>query len=107
MAAQAIESVAHEDFDEFENGNWRNAVPTGDPPAGIGFDSETWVSEAKKIKNRFNNLLKPNGPVRPLDTDYALFAEKPLRDYQRFLAELARGQLSRKAISKFRSGAGQ
>jgi hypothetical protein len=107
LAFEAIESVAVEDFHEFDNGNWINAVPTGNRPEGIGFDADTWPSEAKKIANKFNVLLGLNGPVSPMDTDYAASGSKPLRDYQRFLADLASRLAFSRSITQFRSGEAQ
>lgn len=102
LAFDAIEAIAKKDFKEFANGNWVNAVPTGDPPTGIGFDSVAWPSEARKIAEEFNVLIKPNGPVRLTDEDYVSSATKRLQDYQRFLADLAKRLAIRSSIAQFR-----
>lgn len=103
MAYDAIEAQAVEEFPDFAGGQWVTAVPTDDPDEGLGYQAGRWRADGRTIVNRFNRSLKPLGPVTVTDDDLDIAGSKPLGQFQRFLADLARRAEVQASIKLFRS----
>ncbi len=109
IADEVTEFVIAREKPAFRDFNWRDAIPTGLPPAHLGYaSSQLWQPIALEILDRFNRRLVGIGRPTINVTNVVLrsTAGKPLGEFSTYLGSKAAFAKALPIISAFKNSSG-